>query len=164
MPMGDDIIVEAVGDMEPRRADNITMMMTKDATSTRTVLPVAPTRTEVPSTSTEIEQAHVANDDNIILQGCPPVSQIFCDPVNAFAEILSFEADDADLDQMPSLVRINQTSPHSTMGAHAVAPQPASKQCMTPRSDQACQRRGRFLVWPASLVTPPLTHRESIDA
>lgn len=162
MPMGDDIVTEAVGDMETRRADKIAMtLMSNDQSPAQAAMPVAPTESD--PHSTEIEQAHAADDDNIILQGCPPVNQIFCDPVNALSEILSFEADDADLEQMPSLVRINQTSPRSTMESRACTSEPVSKQCMTPRSDQACQRRGRFLVWPASLAARQLNQREGID-
>ena len=148
--------------METTRADKMAMttMASDPSTIEDTALPVTPTQTN--PLSTEIDPAHVANDDNIILHGCPPVRQILCDPVNAFAEILSFA--DEDLGDVPSMVRVDQTSPRSTMDGQACTPQTSSQQCLTPRTDQACQRRGRFIIWPASLTSPSLGQREGIDA
>ena len=102
-----------------------------------------PRRNEKSTPSNEIEPLHF-HDDTVILQSCPSVNGIFCDSVNSIAEILSMDGGDDELQEpTPSCRRDSQ-------------PMVDPKACLTPTSEHGCQRRGRFLIWPASLSTPSL--------
>lgn len=102
-------------------------------------------------TSTEIEHLHL-HDDTIVLQACPSVNGIFCDSVNAIAEILSIDGEDDGLQEAAQKARRDSQCQPIPVGPKA---------CLTPTSEHGCQRRGRFLVWPVSLSTPSLNLPET---
>ena len=117
---------------------------------------------------------------NIILQTCPEAADMFCDSLNAIADILSLERDDDAQDlaaatvvtahnhnAAPSSSDVDQqtTSPRSVLEHQhrsATATTTRHSICvtttppLTPNNEGCCQRRGRFLVWPASLSSPSL--------
>lgn len=112
------------------------------------------TSTTAPATPRDIEP--IQYDDNIILQACPSANAIFCDSVSALAEILSFEGDDAR-EEIPTTFVNDQTTQWSPTYPRYSNSSTISKSCLTPRDGEQCQRRGRFLVWPASLQAPSFT-------
>ena len=152
--MSDNAIEQTIA--KEAREDRMTLTSNDQLLAETPVPPME--STEDNALSTEIEPLRM-NDDDIILQGCPPASHIFCDTMSIITDILSFEGAEDEVSDMPSIVRVNQASPRSAVD-HQACPQSSSKACLTPRSDQACQRRGRFLVWPASLASPALTQTE----
>lgn len=104
-------------------------------------------------TNTDIEKLHY--DDDIILPTCTSNS-ILCDSVSAIVEILSFEGDDAR-EEMPTLSdQMSQRSPSNRRRSESSAV--SNKPCLSPSND--CQRRGRFLVWPAALQARSLSLAE----
>ena len=104
---------------------------------------------EKPETSAEIEPLHHLTshpEDSMILQACPSVNGICCDGVNAIAEILSLDGqDDSEL---------TDTNPANRRDSQPIVMDP--KACLTPTNEPGCQRRGRFLIWPARLADPSL--------
>ena len=110
-----------------------------------------------PSAALVEAQLGMNDDDIITLQGCPQASLACCDTLNLFADILSPDGDD-DFEYMriTSISQNKQTSFRSSKNPRPFLQASSNSDCLTPRSDQECQRRGRFLIWPSALSNPAL--------
>ncbi|CAB9526579.1 expressed unknown protein [Seminavis robusta] len=84
----------------------------------------------------------------------PPIDTIFCDSMSTIAEMLSFDSDDST----EGARDVVAAASNEQMTPSAVGNQYYGHRgvCLTPDANQTCQRRGRFLVWPANLSAPSL--------
>jgi len=156
--------------LNPSDEHTPTMLLEKGASNRR------------PSDITAIDSSRRPSENSVILQSCPP-ADIFCDSASAIEEMLSFDGTE-DADELPPVATraaaaaavgavpvtknggsVNQTtSPRSVLEQQRRASyQVLESAPLTPTAytgaeggGGCCQRRGRFLIWPASLSSPSL--------